>query len=121
MRFQFGAQITHHAFDFTEDDGDGDRIWRFGNAGGGIAFRCAGGDADKLPRRRQPAHNQDEAVKKNVGLACRSGCWRFLRRRRIEKRFDRINLLALKGAQMVREPPRQIGQHIAAAEDAGKR
>ena len=78
---QFGAQVAHHAFDLSDHDGDGDRVWRFGDAGGGIAFRRAHGDADKLPRRHQPANDQDEPMKKNVGFVCRGRCRRSLRRR----------------------------------------
>ena len=69
MRLELAAQIVHHALDLAQHDGDRSPIRRLRDARGLIRLGRARREANELPRRRQPAHDQHEAVEEHVGLA----------------------------------------------------
>ena len=57
---QVGAQLADQAFEFGEHDGDGDAVGRFGDARGDIGAGGLDAEPDQLPRRRQPAHHDQQ-------------------------------------------------------------
>ena len=120
-RFEFRTQVLHHALDFADHDRDRRCIGRFGDPGDLVAFRGAGRNTNELPRRRQPAHDQDKGIDEDVGLGGRHAGVPLLCGCGFKQRFDRIDLVAFERAQMIGQTPRQIVQQIAVGENAGHR
>ena len=85
MRFELAAQIIHHALDLAQHDGDGPRVGRLGDARGLIGLCCAGGDANELPGRGQPAHDQHEPVEEHIGFGDAAAALRLLHDRRFQQ------------------------------------
>ncbi len=109
---EFRAKLPDHAFGLAKHDCDCDCIRRFGDTGGIVAFRGAYGDADELPRRREPRHQQDERIEEEIRLALSSRVRRKLLGHRIEDDLHRLDMVTIKVADMRRQPPRQIGKHV---------
>jgi hypothetical protein len=85
MRFELAAQVIHQALDLAEDDGDGPRVWRLGDARGFIGLGCARGDTNELPGRREAPHDQHEPVEEHVGLGDAGPALCLLRDRRFQQ------------------------------------
>ncbi len=116
-RFELDPQLAHHGLDLAEHDGHGIGKRRLGDARGLVALRCARSNTDQLPGRRQLAHHENQAAEENVCLArCKVG--RFLHRRGLDERLDLIDRLAVENAQMNRQPPSKVAEHVAQHEEA---
>ncbi|MGB6468517.1 MAG: hypothetical protein WBF27_20340 [Xanthobacteraceae bacterium] len=88
----------------------------------GIVALCSpGGDANELPGRCQTVHHQDQGVEEKIRLAHTAPVKRRLRHCRIDLLGHRIDFVAIENADVVRQAPGKIAEHIAQRQQGNHR